>query len=483
MSLEQAETYLRLLAESELRRVRARPAGSYWHTPRLQLAAQALCAAGAIDAGTAGRIRGEADFALAARQPAEPGLSLLALGRRLTRAPLVQPLPAVSGKLPVCSPSAGPARPIPCRVVPVGRVIPGNGLRRDLTLLAYVHGPAGARFTVAGGMAEFAGVSDPRAGPARPAQPGPGRPARPPSGPVATDDRGVSYQLGHVFGPGAGSVLVLRPDPPHPVRWLEVLPAPGEPTIRIELDPPDLPDPWPQVTVTRTATSPGEVILDAIAARILTTAPIPSPGKPGEPVTASADLRAYIGSKPGDITAAMLAVGALSPASPVPGQLAALCERLGIPGHGIAAPPAADLPEPWQSMLTQRRPPPASLTPGSWLTAVAELPELDGTQLTILGLHHGARGTTVHMLVSGATPDDDWDFSRAVRPLPSLWARDSNGHWHATRTGGIIPWSDAGLVMLWLEIVPALAADTVCIDVMVAGPSARARVRLPLRWR
>lgn len=479
----QAETYLRLLAESELRRVRALPAGSYWRTPRLQLAAQALCAAGAVDARTARQIRSEADFALAARQPTEPGLSPRAR-RRVTSAPLVQPPSAVSGAPPVSSRSAGPARPVPCRVAPVGRVIPGNGLRRDLTLLAYVQGPAGARFTIAGGMAEFAGVFNPRAGPARPAQPRPGLPARPPSGRLAaTDDRGVSYQLDHVFGPGAGSVLVLRPDPPHPVRWLEVLPASGEPAIRIELDPPDRPDPWPQVTVTRTASSPGEVILDAIAARILTTAPIPPPGKPGEPAAASADLRAYIGSKPGDITAAMLAVGALSPASPVPGQLAALCERLGIPGHGIAAPPAADLPQPWHSMLTQRRPPPAALAPGSWLTAVAELPELDGTGLTILGLHHGVRGTIVHMLVSGATPDDDWDFSRAVRPLPTLWARDSNGHWHATRTSGIIPWSDAGLVMLWLEVIPALQADAVCIDVMAAAPSARARVRLPLRWR
>jgi hypothetical protein len=26
-------------------------------------------------------------------------------------------------------------------------------------------------------------------------------------------------------------------------------------------------------------------------------------------------------------------------------ELAALCERLGIPGHGITAPPAADLPQ------------------------------------------------------------------------------------------------------------------------------------------
>jgi hypothetical protein len=481
MSREQAETYLRLLAESELRRVRALPAGSYWHTPRLLLAAQALCAVGAIDAGTAWQIRGEADFALAARQSVEPGRSPLAR-RRLPSAPPVRPPPDVSAAFPVSGRGVGPALPVPCQVVPVGRVIPGNGLRGDLIVLAYMHGPAGARFTIAGGLAEFARVAGPGPGPAQPAQPGPAPPARLSPVPlVATDDRDVSYRLGYVFGPGGGSVLVLNPQPPHPVRWLDVR-TPGEPATRIELDPPDPPGPRPQVTVTRTATSPGEVMLDAIAARILTTAPAPAQDEPGAPGTASAGLRAYIGSKPGDLTAAMLAAGVLSPASPVPGQLAALCERLGIPGHGITAPPAADLPQPWQSMLTRRRPPHTALAPGSWVTAMAELPELYGTRLTILGLHHGVPGTTLHMLVSGAMPDGDWDFSRAVRPLPALWVRDNSGQWHATRTSGIIPWGDVGVVMLWLDIIPALQAGTTWIDVIAVAPSARARVRLALRW-
>ena len=476
MSREQAETYLRLLAESELRRVRALPAGSYWHAPRLQLAAQALCAVGAIDAGTAWQIRGEADFALAARRPAEPGRSPLAQ-RRLTSAPSLEPPPAVSGRFPASGRGAGPARPVPWRVVPVGRVIPGHGLRGDLIVLAYLHGPAGARFMIAGGLAEFARVAVHGPGPARTTQPG----RLSPVPLVATDDRGVSYRLGYVFGPGGGSVLVLNPQPPHPVRWLDVC-TPGERAIRIELDPPDPPGPRPQVTVTRTATSAGEVMLDAIAARILTNIPAPAQDKPGKQATAKASLRAYIGSKPGDLTAAMLAAGVLSPASPVPGQLAALCERLGIPGHGITAPPAAGLPPPWQGMLTRRAAPHTALAPGSWAAAVAELPELDGIRLTILGLHHGVPGTTLHMLVSGATPDGDWDFSRAVRPLPALWARDNSGQWHATRTSGIIPWGDVGIIMLWLDIIPALQAGTTWIDVIAVAPSARARVRLPLRW-
>jgi hypothetical protein len=35
----------------------------------------------------------------------------------------------------------------------------------------------------------------------------------------------------------------------------------------------------------------------------------------------------------------------------VPGRLAALCAGLGLNGHGITAPPARELPEPWFSLL------------------------------------------------------------------------------------------------------------------------------------
>ena len=226
----------------------------------------------------------------------------------------------------------------------------------------------------------------------------------------------------------------------------------------------------------RTATSPGELMLDVIAARILATAPL-HPAGPG-PVTASPDLRAFIGSKPGDITTAMLAAGALSPASALPGQLAGLCERLGIPGHGITAPPAAVLPAPWESMLANRGEFPA-LAPGRW--AMTAEPRLGGTQLIILGLDHAVAGTILHTLVSGARPDDDWEFSRGTRPLQALWVRDSSGDWHVTRTSGILPWNEAGLVMQSLAIIPPLRAGTAWLDVFAAVPAAEARVRLPLR--
>ena len=317
MDRERAETHLRLLAEAELRRVMAMPAGSIpdrWYSARLALVAQALTAVGAVGADVADEIQADVGLAVAARH-----------------------------RLDARGPGPERIRPAPqrasWRVVPVGQVISirDDDLRRDLLLVAYVQSAGGARFIVA----EW------------------------PFGPftfTAADDRGVSYQISW-RGEMAPRELQLRPDPPHQIRWLDLTTAAGEPATRIDLDPQI---PVPDVTVTRNAHSPGELLLDVIAARILTAAAPFSQNTPGQPAAASADLRALVGDGPGHIVAALHAAGVLPPDSPVPGQLAGLCARLGIDGHGITAPPAGDLPDRWHSMLTPpaasrgRRPPPAS---------------------------------------------------------------------------------------------------------------------------
>jgi hypothetical protein len=119
-------------------------------------------------------------------------------------------------------------------------------------------------------------------------------------------------------------------------------------------------------------------------------------------------------------------------------------------------------------------------TGGFTVATVAELPELDGARITILGLHHGGARTIVHMLVSGVTQEADWTYGRVVRPLPALWARDSSGRWHATRTNGTGPRGNSSEVIVWLEIVPPLDSGTAWIDVVATGRSAEVRVRLPL---
>ena len=177
------------------------------------------------------------------------------------------------------------------------------------------------------------------------------------------------------------------------------------------------------------------------------------------------------------------AAGVLPPDSPAPGQLAGLCARLGIDGHGISAPPNRDLPERWHSLLDPPagREPRAPQVPGMLAAAAAELPELDGAQITIMGVHRGERGSTImHLLVSGVTLEDDWAYARGVVPLPVLWIRDSEGRWHATHTNGVSPCENIGVVVLSMMIVPPLDGGTTWIEIAAAGRSARVRARLPL---
>jgi len=433
MDRERAETYLRLLAEAELRRTTTIAAGSLpgrWRSTRLELVAQALSAVGAVGADVADEIQADLGLAVAGRYR----LSIHGPGRR----------------------RSGPApRRASCRIVPAGQVIKirNDDLRGELLVVAYAQSAGGARLIVVG----------------RPFPPF-----------AAADDQGISYQITW-SGRHTASELLLRPDPPHQIRWLEFTGA-VEAATRLDLGRQIR---GPDVTVTPAAHSPGELLLEVIAARILSLVAYRLRDNPG-PLTASADLRAYIGDGPGHIAAALHAAGLLPSDSPAPGQLAGLCARLGIEGHGITAPPDGDLPERWQSMLTppRRRTPQPRPAPGILAATVAELPGPDGAKIAIAGLthglHHGEPRTIMHLLASGVALEDDWKFARGVIPLPVLWIRDSNDRWHTTRTDGVSPWRDSGLVTLWLEIVPPLERGTAWIEISAAGPSAQARVTLPL---
>jgi hypothetical protein len=470
MNRERAETYLRQLAEAELRRTRTLPAALFRQRRdaiRLALVAEALVAVGAVDAGTAGEIGADLELAVVVRQPGQvnpaspgqPGLSMDAR-MRLARVMRRPARGSASGAVPVSGLSTGHTRPAPqrasWRVVPVGQAVKirDGDVRRDVHLVAYVRSADGARFIVADWP--FGSFTT-----------------------TAADDRGVSYQV-RWHGEMAQRELVLRPDPPRQIRWLDLTTAAGEPATRIALNPQI---PAPDVTVTRTAHSPGELLLDVIAAQILATAALFWQHNPGQLAAATAHLREFAGDGPGDVIAALHAAGMLPPDSPVPGQLAGLCARLGINGHGITAPPGRDLPQQWQSMLTPARrepqPPPA---PGILAATVAELPEMDGTTIAIVGLHHGKHGTIMHLLASNTTLETGGAYNGTFRPMPVLWIHDSDGRWHATPTYHVSPWREAGVAMVSLRIVPALEPGTAWIDAVATGRSAKARARLPLSW-
>jgi hypothetical protein len=228
--------------------------------------------------------------------------------------------------------------------------------------------------------------------------------------------------------------------------------------------------------------SPGEHLLSTIAARLLAAVP-PLPhdpwlygtAPPPRPLTGITDGL-------GDVIAALHECGALPPHSPVPGQLATLCARLNVTGHGITTPPGGDLPEPWLSVLTQyqHRETGAAPVRDGCAAAAAVLPELDGIQLTILGLHNCQDSTIMHMHASGPAchtiygPDDLYSW-------PPVWICDSGGHWHVTRTSGQSGMN--GEIALRLEIVPPLNHATTWIKVQATGQAAQARATLQLHWQ
>ena len=185
----------------------------------------------------------------------------------------------------------------------------------------------------------------------------------------------------------------------------------------------------------------------------------------------------------GDIIAGLEAADVLSPLSPVPAQLAALCASLGIGGHGIAVAPADDLPEPWFSLLAhyQRRKPDTAPVRDGYAAVAAALPEIDGIRLALLGLHNSEGNTYLHALARGMTAEDH------PRPLGvdpnfplSVWLRDSGGRWHAARPAG---WHRAGHeCAVRLRLVPPLTRPMPWIEVLAGGRSAEVRTKLPLRW-
>jgi hypothetical protein len=301
---------------------------------------------------------------------------------------------------------------------------------------------------------------------------------------TVTDDRGARYQLD--LSPGSDvawpNLIRLSPAPPETIHWLDVAP-PYRPAVRIDLSGGDGgAGDATQVSICDTKLSPGEHLLVMLAERLLTGTPeFPRRGLLAAPPTSP---RQAVAGGFGVIIAALEAAGVLSPLSPVPARLATLCASLDLTGHGIAAPPTLDLPEPWLSLLAhyQRRKPEPTQMRESYAALAASLPELDGIRVTLLGLHHTQDGSALHVLVQGRIPeprpgplDIDLNF-----PL-SLWLRDSGGRWHAARPDRC---HQAGRERaIRLRLVPPLTRPAEWVELLAGGRSAEVRATLPLRWR
>ena len=486
MNRERAETHLRLLAEAELRAaVQAAPvSGGRWPAERMDASfarmtrvARALTDVHALDLEAAESILAGFASALGARQRTDRSRLMgrltvhyeSSLRKRLARAPWFAwpSLGSQAGPGPGAPPGSGrPDRNGPARLVPLGLTAwyCDDGMDGELHLLSYSRTASGGRFTVAWRIGSSG-------------SPG-GHPL--PAGLFGvTDDKGGWYSLSFAGcgGPDWAGEIRLCPDPPDDARWFDLTP-PGGPALRVDVYP-DSPQDATCPLVGETGLSAGEYLLHRTAERLLITAEDLRPDPRAWPGTPPAGPLTGIASGLGDVVAALQAAGALPEASPVPGRLATLCASLGLSGHGITAPPAHDLPEPWLSLLAhyhRRKPEPAPVWDG-FAAVAAALPELDGIAVALLGLHTTEGRTVLHLRAS--SPDGTDEPSGPDFPL-SVWVRDSGGRWHAAQQDS---WAqDDREAAFTLHLVPPLPRSTAWIELRAAGPSAEVSATLPLRW-
>jgi hypothetical protein len=403
--------------------------------------------------------------------------------------------PAAPGRAAAGSPGTaaggpGPARvTAPSRVIPLGQVIPvrGGEVSGEMHLLSYAHTPSGARLTViTRARGEFVPPGIEHSG-----TPGPFA-VFPVHQFTATDENGTRYQMRFRGRRGrrpdelAGEIT-LDPAPPPGTRRLELTTVPGDPAARIALNPGNGPPGGTGATARDAGTSPGEHLLHQMAARLLLLALAFPHEIRLHPAVPAPEPFACVADGLGDAITALQACGALSPLSPVPGQLAALCAALDVNGHGITARPARQLPRPWLSMLAhyRRRTPEQALGRDGCAAAAVALPDLDGIRLALLGLHNADGSTVLYGHASGMTPPGPGGPPGAELDFPlSIWVRDNRGQWHATRATAR-GWSaeDDREMTLRLQVVPPLSRATTWLEAHTAGPSTQARATLPVRWQ
>jgi len=504
MDREGAETYLRLLAEAAMRGSLAPAAAARApNASTIMVVGHALTAVGALDPVTAEEILADFRLAVTVRHlRGEPGQGG---GQAVTAVQwLAQGRPVLRGKpYPPPSPGEGPpgegtpeegtsgdatpgdATPRNAtagdgadRFVPVGLTVPflAGAVSGELCLMSFAQTSTGARFIAAWQIRS----------PALEVQLSHHYPGLIPYDEfTVTDDRGARYKLEHTPGSDLAwpNMIRLSPAPPGNIRWLDVAP-PYRQAFRVALSHggPHSPDDEAQVSVSDAALSAGEHLLIMLAERLLTGTPeFPRRGMLAAPPTSP---RQVVAGGFGDIIAALEAADVLSPLSPVPARLATLCASLDLTGHGIAAPPTLDLPEPWLSLLAhyqRRKPEPTQMREG-YAALAATLPELDGIRVTLLGLQHTQGSSVLHVLAQGPAPeprpgplDIDLNF-----PL-SFWLRESGGRWHAARPDRCH--QADGESAIRLRLVPPLTRPADWVEVQAGGRSAKVRATLPLRWR
>ena len=326
MGDERAQTYLRLLAEQQARSSPRSGPDIARSVEQVHWAGEILACAGVLEESDVDRIAGELAAALWIRSDLERSRSARRVGWALEAARR----PPDTGRW-----WWGAATPM--GITPVGRRIRVEHERVliELHLMNLVCAPGG--MVIAAAMR----VRWPSDGSRADLElTGAGPHLLPYDQLLAADDLGHGYR---VIMTGEGGALTWQgaiglhgtlgqhgTRPPRG-RWLDLIADGTQRLARIELNPADIEPAG--ATERAPAVPPGERLLTGMAERILASA-----WDDGGP---SVDPRLD------ELITVLTGAGALPADSPVPGRLAALCERLGVAGHPISVPPAADLPARW----------------------------------------------------------------------------------------------------------------------------------------
>jgi hypothetical protein len=314
------------------------------------------------------------------------------------------------------------------------------------------------------------------------------------------DDRGADYRLDFDGDGGTHSwqgVVRLLPPPPPGTRWVDLIADDTNRLARVELDPPAPEFAAPELAAPELAapeipvSGPARVEARAGAlAAIEVSAGVPIAERllavEAEGLLAEAWNRpgATVGPELGRITTVLADAGAITADHPLLGQLADLCRRLHVAAHGITARPAS-IPGPWADIIAQANERAAGLPP--FLAArgpdictplVTGLPDIDGMQLALAGLSSAVSDSYLFAVASGLRPpgrryQDGW------RPGLSWWLKDPAGRWHLAVAADYLSRS-AEVVVIPLRLIPPLAAYPDTIEVVVTGTSARVSAVVPV---
>jgi hypothetical protein len=455
-----AETYLRNLAESELRRYRdGGPENMLDATGRLRAVAAAFARTGMLDPGVADAVVDDLTTALVIRSPGDPRVRHFA---RVRHAHRTQP----SG--------TPPAGRVPVSVTPAGALLQlrDGETDMDVYLFAAISTPGLACLST--GVLSLPKGSLPPRGEQRHGLPAPSPPRLlsgwalqgVPGDLRAVDETGRSYDL--VFNGGGDGTwstgqfnLMANPRrrPPGAAQnWTCLDVGNEEHSVRVDLT---ASSPSAEVTATPNGLCAGEQFL-----RIRTEAVFGSGYH-----DIGTDLPALTATVP-----ALRAVGLLPDDSASAGLIAALCRRYAVTRDDVSDPPA-ELPVRWADLLTgdqysAGREAGGTNAPPAAASLSVRFPETDGLTIVLSGLLTRGQYTTLTGAFFGPVED-------GYPEGPCIWLRDDAGLWHVAKIGN---WSSGGVNVFSANVVPPLPPSAAAVDILVISRTADMRASAPLAW-